>query len=87
MINVSSEFGHGSTFMVRLPAVQPTLAELLPVSVPEKVDDEAELAQVEPTMRTQQCVLVIDDDIAVQDLFKNYLGKLGLSRGRGDWGR
>jgi signal transduction histidine kinase/DNA-binding response OmpR family regulator len=69
-IKVSSKFGHGSTFSIRLPT-RPHLAELQ-----EKLNYEAEFNELE-VARTQHCVLVIDDDVVVRDLFKTYLGKLG----------
>jgi signal transduction histidine kinase/CheY-like chemotaxis protein len=70
-VSVNSEFGHGSTFHVRLPVeveVDPahrreaTIGDMLPL---EGLDEG------------QGTILVIDDDQTVRDLFHNYLTKLG----------
>lgn len=71
MIQVSSEFGHGSTFVMRLPSHFKMLdsSEKNSFEQPELPDPALE--------HSQHCVLVIDDDLAVRDLFRNYLTKLG----------
>jgi len=73
-IQVLSEFGQGSTFIVRLPtrSHKPELPEKISYAI--ELNDGDDNIEVE---RTQRCVLVIDDDIAVRDLFRTYLTKLG----------
>jgi len=73
-IQVLSEFGQGSTFIVRLPtrSHKPELSDKMNYAI--ELNSENDNLEVE---RTQRCVLVIDDDIAVRDLFKTYLTKLG----------
>jgi len=73
-IQVLSEFGQGSTFIVRLPtrSHKPELSDKINYAI--ELNGENDNLEVE---RTQRCVLVIDDDIAVRDLFKTYLTKLG----------
>ncbi|GEM_PF-647591 len=73
-IQVLSEFGQGSTFIVRLPtrSHKPELPEKISYAI--ELHDGDDNIEVE---RTQRCVLVIDDDIAVRDLFRTYLTKLG----------
>jgi signal transduction histidine kinase/CheY-like chemotaxis protein len=76
-IHVFSEFGQGTTFIMRLPT------RFNKPELPEKINYETELNEVNDAdpdakiVRDQHCVLVIDDDIAVRDLFRTYLTKLG----------
>ena len=68
-VTVESEAGRGSTFTIRLPArvAEPT-EELV---VPSRAADRVTL----PGVGT---VLVIDDEAAVRDLMKRFLGKEGF---------
>jgi CheY-like chemotaxis protein len=66
-IQVESNFGHGSTFTICLPAHLP---EVLPLE--EKIK-----TIVEATPEEQQIVLVIDDDQNVREMLQNYIHKLG----------
>ncbi|GEM_PF-1326966 len=66
-ISVESEYGRGSTFMVRLPR---RLNEIVPGLKPLTTLSEANLDN-------HSLVLVIDDDLAVRDLLKNYINKQG----------
>ena len=70
-IRVTSEFGQGTTFIVRLPT-QVRLKE--PVKDEDSTGNEADIAK-----EGSKIVLVIDDDKIMRDLFKNYLSKLGYS--------
>jgi CheY-like chemotaxis protein len=70
-IRVTSEFGQGTTFIVRLPT-QVCLKE--PVRDEDSTGNEANIAK-----EGSKIVLVIDDDKIMRDLFKNYLSKLGYS--------
>jgi CheY-like chemotaxis protein len=63
-INVVSELGHGSRFTVRLPVY---------VSSPEV------RKQTEVLADGNSLVLVIDDDLIVRELFKNYLKLMGYA--------
>ena len=63
-IHVVSEFGHGSMFML-----------LLPVIVTETVIPPVE----DFVLDGEGIVLVIDDDVMVLELLKNYLSKLGYA--------
>ena len=63
-INVVSEFGHGSMFTVLLPAI-----------ASEPIMQKTE----ELLLKGDGIVLVIDDDSAVRELFKNYLSQLGYA--------
>ncbi|OQW93349.1 MAG: hypothetical protein BWK79_11595 [Beggiatoa sp. IS2] len=70
-VKVESEFGHGSTFCMYLPAevvVDPSFQRKAP-----KTDAIRSDGQIED----QRTILVIDDDQAVRDLFHNYLSRLG----------
>jgi len=66
-IQVESNFGHGSTFTIHLPAHLP---EILPLE--EKIK-----TIVEATPEEQQIVLVIDDDQNVREMLQSYIHKLG----------
>jgi PAS domain S-box-containing protein len=66
-IQVESNFGHGSTFTICLPAHLP---EVLPLEQKVKT-------VVEATPEEQQIVLVIDDDQNVREMLQNYIHKLG----------
>jgi len=66
-ISVESEYGHGSTFTVRLPT---RLNEAIPNIKPLNTINE-------PNLSNDSTVLVIDDDKAVRDLLKNYVSKQG----------
>jgi CheY-like chemotaxis protein/anti-sigma regulatory factor (Ser/Thr protein kinase) len=68
-INVTSEFGHGSTFTVRIPAT----VKLAPV-LQERVSDDVSLVSA-----GHGIILVIDDDLIIRELLKNYLSRLGYS--------
>jgi CheY-like chemotaxis protein len=67
-ISVESEYGKGSTFTVRLPAVLPQ---------PQEMPVEEELKGV-PIPSGTSLILVIDDDPAVRDMMKRFLGKEGF---------
>jgi len=64
-INVVSEFGHGSMFMLLLPVI------VIEFFMPPPVD--------ELLSEGNGIVLVIDDDAIVRELVKNYLSKLGYA--------
>ena len=66
-IQIESNFGHGSTFTIRLPAHLP---ETLPLR--EKIK-----TIIETMPEEQQIVLVIDDDQNVREMLQNYIHKLG----------
>jgi len=63
-INVISEFGHGSMFIIQLPTV---------VSEPIKQSTK------ELLLKGDGIVLVIDDDKTIRGLFKQYLSSLGYA--------
>ncbi len=67
-IKVSSEFGQGSCFSVYLP---------IQVSLKQAYNET--LKQTEAVLEGDGIVLVIDDDLIVRELLKNYLSKLGYS--------
>jgi len=70
-INVKSEFGEGSTFSV-----------CLPVQVAEPLTKERDIKdKLDELLTTEDhgIVLVIDDDENTQELFKNYLSKMGYA--------
>ncbi|OUD16253.1 response regulator [Thioflexithrix psekupsensis] len=67
-ITTASEFGQGSCFTVQLPT-QVSLVQAYSES----------LKQTESLLEGDGIVLVIDDDLIVRELLKNYLGKLGYS--------
>ena len=66
-IEVESEFGYGSTFIIRLPVKVVT-------QVKQKPDKTGGTSNGE---EGQGIVLVIDDEPTVRDLFQTYLSKLG----------
>jgi PAS domain S-box-containing protein len=66
-IDVKSNFGHGTTFTIYLPAYLP---EVLPLE--EKVKNV-----IEATPEEQPIVLVIDDDQNVREMLQGYIHKLG----------
>jgi len=67
-IVVESEYGHGTTFTMLVPAVV----------IDPKAEAEAPAAPVEPPEPAGTPVLVIDDDPTVHDLMKRFLGKEGF---------
>jgi signal transduction histidine kinase/CheY-like chemotaxis protein len=69
-ITVESDYGHGTTFKIRLPAkmVPKTSKETTKTDIVSTDTDSKEI---------QGTVLVIDDDPVVRDLFKTYLIKQG----------
>jgi CheY-like chemotaxis protein len=74
-IGVESVYGRGSTFTVRLPAVTPARqAEPVPAPAREIFDRIRPLAAefAAPSQKTST-VLVIDDDLAVCQLFEHWL--------------
>jgi len=70
-ITVESTLGHGSTFIVRLPAEGGTL-KTVPAPRAEVSASSATLPEGAPT------VLLIDDDPAMRDLTQRFLGKEGF---------
>ena len=80
-IEVESEFGHGSRFIVHLPL------EVDKSKVPQPAAGETK--KPVPKRDASGIVLAIDDDPAVRDVLKNYLTKLGYqvaTAGGGDEG-
>lgn len=70
-VSVASQFGHGSTFHVRLPVeveVDPAYRREAPIG---------EVLLADGSEGGQGTILVIDDDQTVRDLFHTYLTKLG----------
>jgi signal transduction histidine kinase/CheY-like chemotaxis protein len=70
-VKVESEFGHGSTFCMYLPAeviVDPAFQRKAP---------KTDMIRTEGPVEEQRTILVIDDDQAVRDLFHTYLSRLG----------
>jgi len=65
-INVTSEFGEGSAFTVRLPT-----------QITIQSDHEKILKELHEKSKGDGIVLVIDDDVPVCEMLKNYLSKLG----------
>jgi CheY-like chemotaxis protein/signal transduction histidine kinase len=63
-IHIVSEFGHGSMFTIMLPVLV----------TPLEIQREVELL-----LKADGIILVIDDDSAVRDLFKNKLTKMGYA--------
>ncbi|OQW94124.1 MAG: hypothetical protein BWK79_07495 [Beggiatoa sp. IS2] len=70
-VSVESQFGHGSTFHVRLPVE----VEVDPAYRREATVGDILLA--DGSESGQGTILVIDDDQTVRDLFHSYLTKLG----------
>ncbi|OQW91759.1 MAG: hybrid sensor histidine kinase/response regulator, partial [Beggiatoa sp. IS2] len=70
-ITVTSEFGKGSCFTMRLPA---WLILHKPHKVAKDSDNPDEVTQL-PT--EEGIILVIDDDVAVRRMLKTYLSKVG----------
>jgi len=71
-ISVESEYGKGSLFTIRLPAVAaagPAEAEEMPSTGP----------LIDPAGANERTVLVIDDDPAVRDLLQRFLSREGYS--------
>jgi CheY-like chemotaxis protein len=70
-VGVSSEFGRGSTFTIRLPAIL-GMPERKPPLLPRS--DGTPIASVNGQANL---IVVIDDDPAVRDLMQRFLGKQG----------
>ncbi|MCP4702412.1 MAG: response regulator [Gammaproteobacteria bacterium] len=66
-VSVKSEYGQGSAFTVRLPANIKT----------GKHDKPGPASQADAAQESEGMILVIDDDLAVRDLLKSYITKLG----------
>lgn len=73
-ISVTSEFGEGSTFTLRLPTEVEVNTQEKPTTTPEKA-----MQQLQSLVEGHGIVLIIDDDLVVCELFKAYLSKLGYS--------
>ncbi len=71
-IAVESEFGKGSSFIVRLPAF---LHETKKLVVNNEIDESKTAILKLPS--ESGIILVIDDDPAARDLLKNYLTRVG----------
>ncbi|MDY6991458.1 MAG: ATP-binding protein, partial [Pseudomonadota bacterium] len=71
-IDVQSEFGQGSEFIVRLPAQLPKPESTAAQSLSEKISQLPTLLPAE-----NGTLLVIDDDDVVRNLFETYLTKVG----------
>ncbi len=74
-ISCRSEFGHGSTFTVRVPAVVPERAHgpSRPTLAVEKLQPQTPPAAEPVPAPAGQSVLVIDDDASVRELMTRYL--------------
>ncbi|MCV6637753.1 response regulator [Candidatus Albibeggiatoa sp. nov. NOAA] len=79
-IQVNSEFGEGSTFILTLP---------INTKAQEKIHSEhdAVIAKTQELLEGDGIVLVIDDDKIVRELLKNYLSKLGYAVAVADSGQ
>lgn len=69
-VSVSSEFGAGSTFTVRLPVY---------LNTEQMRTEEEAIQKTQELLEGDGVVLVIDDDTVVRELLKSYLSKLGYS--------
>lgn len=78
-ISCRSEYGHGSTFTVRVPAAVPERANGAPRRPHERPTPAAAARPSEAAAPAipQQTVLVIDDDASVRELMTRYLGGKG----------
>jgi CheY-like chemotaxis protein/anti-sigma regulatory factor (Ser/Thr protein kinase) len=78
-ITVESEFGRGSTFTIRLPAIVGDAPPAVPHALPE------------PSLKTgpvnAALILIIDDDATVRDVVGRYLEREGFSVAKADGGR
>jgi signal transduction histidine kinase/CheY-like chemotaxis protein len=72
-VTAQSEFGRGSTFTIRLPAVVAEAAEAQAVAEP--TTPAVLTGHMAPSLGT---VLVIDDEVAVRDLMQRFLTKEGF---------
>ena len=70
-ISATSEPGHGSQFVIRLPATAP-----IPGAAPEAVPETAPKPVAQPS--EMHTVLIIDDDPAARDMLSDFLGKEGF---------
>ncbi len=70
-IDVVSEYGVGSTFTIRLPAIANSLPDT-------DVDNADNTASSENAMWAGRTILVIDDDSAIHDLMRHYLEPKGF---------
>lgn len=79
-IQVNSEFGEGSTFILTLP---------INTKAQEKIHSEHDeiIAKTQELLEGDGIVLVIDDDKIVRELLKNYLSKLGYAVAVADSGQ
>jgi len=65
---VESEFGYGSTFVLSIPVTAQTTTS----------DTQID-SVVEPSLKGEGIILVIDDDMIIRKLFQNKLSKLGYA--------
>jgi PAS domain S-box-containing protein len=78
-ISVESQVGEGSTFTVRLPAGGPEHEAELAMATPEALRRVRPLTtEAIAQAQGRHTVLVVDDDSAVCDLFRNWLVKGGF---------
>ncbi len=82
-IFAQSKVGTGSTFTVRLPAVQPEDVQqhedALPLPAGAEIADESAAETDTPVARNADLVLVIDDDPAARKLMSRYLIREGFT--------
>lgn len=76
-ISVSSEYGHGSTFTVRIPAELDFKEPLAALNTAVMPPSASAAAAVGPVLRGGKVVLVIDDDPAVREMIGRYLQSEG----------
>ncbi len=78
-VTVDSQFGYGSTFVIRLPAY--VITDSKPVLTGENLSLPSSAKKT-----VGNTILVIDDDSVVRELLQNYLGKLGYRVATADSG-
>ncbi len=76
-ITVESEYGHGSTFTIRLPAEVADPRETPPVEQAPEVAPPVAEEPVAPQSNGTSSILVIDDDATVRDLMQRFLSAQG----------